>query len=122
MSDALNWFRRLLLAALALLLMAAWGLAEPGSGKLQGQVTDTSGAAIPALTVVAVDAAGAAHEAQTNEEGRYTFSQLPPELTPSAFSSKGLPISKRRAWWLPPARLRRSMRNWWWRWRSSRSR
>ena len=78
MSDALNRFRRLLLAALALLVMAAWGLAEPGSGKLLGQVTDTSGATIPALTVVAVDAAGAGHEAQTNKEGRYTFSELPP--------------------------------------------
>ena len=58
--------------------MAVWGLAQSGSGNVQGQVTDSSGAAIPALTVVAVDAAGASHETQTNEEGRYAFRHLAP--------------------------------------------
>jgi hypothetical protein len=78
MSDSTNWLQRSFLAALALLLMAVWGLAEPGSGKIQGQVTDTSGAAIPAITVVAVDATGASHETPTDAEGRYTFSPVAP--------------------------------------------
>ena len=82
MSDALNLFRRSLLAAVALLLIAVWGLAQSELGNMQGQVTDSSGGAIPALTVVAVDAAGASHETQTNEEGRYAF----PRLAPGTYS------------------------------------
>ena len=78
MSDSWNCFRRSLLVALVLLLIAVWGLAQSGAGNVQGQVTDSSGGAIPALTVVAVDATGASHETQTNEEGRYAFSQLTP--------------------------------------------
>src|ERR1035441_4362826 len=76
--DSRNWFRRSFLATVALLLTAVWGLAQAGPAKVQGQVADTSGAAIPAITVVAVDAAGARHEIQTDEEGRYAFSQLAP--------------------------------------------
>ena len=78
MSDSRNWFQHSLRATLALFLIAAWGSGQSGSGSVQGQVTDTSGAAIPAITVVAVDAAGASHQAQTNEEGHYAFSQLAP--------------------------------------------
>src|SRR5208283_3007666 len=63
MSDSTNWLQRSLLATLALFLMAVGGLAEPGSGKIQGQVTDTS---------------GASHAIQTDEEGRYAFSPLAP--------------------------------------------
>ncbi|MGO8791902.1 MAG: carboxypeptidase regulatory-like domain-containing protein [Terriglobia bacterium] len=71
-------FKRSLLAALGLLLFAVSGLAQSEPASLQGQVTDSSGAAIPALTVVAVDATGSSHEAQTNEEGRYAFRHLSP--------------------------------------------
>jgi hypothetical protein len=66
----------MLFAAMAIFLIAMAGLAQSKSGDVQGQVTDSSGAAIPAITVVAVDAAGAAHQTQTNEEGRYAFRQL----------------------------------------------
>ena len=82
MSDSWKWFQRSLLAALALFLMAISGLAQLPWGNVQGQVTDSSGAAIPALTVVAVDATGASHETQTNEEGRYAF----PRLAPGTYS------------------------------------
>jgi hypothetical protein len=78
MSDSRNWFRRSFLAALALLLMAIWGLAQSELGNVQGLVTDPSGAVIPAITVVAVDANGTSHETQTNEEGRYAFHHLDP--------------------------------------------
>ena len=76
MGEIHSWLQRSILALLVVLLMAVWGLAQSGSGKVQGQVTDTSGGAIPAITVVAVDATGASHETQTDEEGRYAFSQL----------------------------------------------
>ncbi len=76
MPESWNWFQRSLLAALAGLLIAISGFAQSELGNLQGQVTDSSGAAIPAITVVAVNAAGASHEAQTNEEGRYAFTRL----------------------------------------------
>ena len=78
MSHSWIWFRRSLLSALGLLLVAISGLAQSELGNLQGQVMDTSGAPIPAITVVVVDGAGASHQAQTNEEGRYAFSQLAP--------------------------------------------
>ena len=78
MSDLWRWVNRVLVSTLALVLMTVSGLAQTELGNLQGQVTDSSGGAIPALTVVAVDATGASHEAQTNEEGRYAFHHLAP--------------------------------------------
>jgi hypothetical protein len=89
MSDSWKWFQRTLFAAMAIFLIATAGLAQSGTGNVQGQVTDPSGAAIPALTVVAVDAAGASHEAQTNEEGRYAFRQLVPGVYTIRIRLKG---------------------------------
>ena len=51
--------------------------AQTGGG-LRGQVTDPSGAAVPTATVTVVRPGGAALVAQTNEEGRYVFRNLPP--------------------------------------------
>ncbi|HZP02411.1 MAG TPA: carboxypeptidase regulatory-like domain-containing protein [Terriglobia bacterium] len=45
---------------------------------LRGQVTDPSGAVVPAVTVTLIDPAGGKHETQTNEEGRYVFRGLSP--------------------------------------------
>ena len=89
MLDFWNWLQRTLLISLALTLIAAWGLAQSGSGTVQGQVTDSSGAAIPAITVVAVDARGASHLTQTNEEGRYVFRQLSPSVYTIRIQLKG---------------------------------
>lgn len=77
MSDLSSWFRNSILAVAALLLMAASGQAQSGGGTIQGQVTDASGAAVPAIMVVSVSAGGARQEVQTNEEGRYVFRHLP---------------------------------------------
>jgi hypothetical protein len=77
-SDSRSWFRHSIIAALALLLMAMWGLAQSDLGNVQGLVTDSSGAVIPAITVAAVEANGTSHETQTNEEGRYAFQHLTP--------------------------------------------
>jgi hypothetical protein len=77
MSSSKIWFRYFIVTALALLQIAAWGQCQTGGGIVEGQVTDSSGAAIPALTVIAVDGGGARQEVQTNEEGRYVFRHLP---------------------------------------------
>jgi len=76
MSNLARWFRHSVFAIAALFLLAAYGQAQSGGGTLQGQVTDASGAAVPAITVVAVSAGGARREVQTNEEGRYAFRHL----------------------------------------------
>jgi hypothetical protein len=61
-----------------LLLFAAALAAPPGPGQLTGQVTDPSGASIPAAAVTVTGAQGLVKAAQTNAEGRYTFDGLPP--------------------------------------------
>jgi hypothetical protein len=60
------------------LLIAPGALAQTGTGIIKGLVTDSSGGAIPALAVVAVDGGGARHQVQTNAEGRYRFEGLAP--------------------------------------------
>ena len=70
MSDSRNWVRRSFLASLVPLMMAVLGLAQSDLRNVQGLVTDSSGAVIPAITVEAVDANGTSHKTQTNEEGR----------------------------------------------------
>jgi len=76
MCNSRIWFRNSIFAVLALLQMAAWAQSQSAGGIIQGQVTDPSGAAIPALSVVAVDTGGARQEVETNEEGRYIFRNL----------------------------------------------
>lgn len=69
----------------------------PKYGAIAGVVTDSSGALIPGGTVVLVEPAGTQRRVVSDEEGRYSFKQLPPghyELRASApgFSIAG-PIS-----------------------------
>jgi len=52
--------------------------AQSGSVSLRGQVTDPSGASVPAVSVTVIAPGGTALVAQTNEEGRYVFRSLPP--------------------------------------------
>ncbi len=56
---------------------------------LRGQVTDPSGAVVPAITVVLVGPDGVTKEVQTNEEGRYAFRSLPPGTYSVRISVKG---------------------------------
>ncbi|HEV2705983.1 MAG TPA: carboxypeptidase regulatory-like domain-containing protein [Pyrinomonadaceae bacterium] len=51
---------------------------QQSSGTLRGVVTDEVGAVIIGATVTVADAAGVERTATTDEEGRYTFSSLPP--------------------------------------------
>jgi hypothetical protein len=67
-----------LCAILAFSFLSAVLFAQSRSVTLRGQVTDPSGAVVPAVTVVVTGPDGAAQEVQTNAEGRYIFRDLPP--------------------------------------------
>jgi hypothetical protein len=77
MSVLIRCVERTLVATLAAGFLSAVLLAQPSEVSLRGQVTDPSGAVVPAVTVTVIGADGATHEAQTNEEGRYIFRDLP---------------------------------------------
>ncbi len=68
----------LLLAVLAPLFLSAALFAQAGAGSITGNVTDPSGASVPAATVTATGPGGATLETQTNELGHYTFQHLAP--------------------------------------------
>lgn len=52
--------------------------AQQGTGLLRGQVTDEAGAVIIGATVTAIDAAGTARTATTNNDGQYAIAALVP--------------------------------------------
>ncbi|MCJ7504371.1 MAG: hypothetical protein MUP80_15115, partial [Acidobacteriia bacterium] len=70
MSALIRCVERTLVAMLASSFLCGALLAQSGEVSLRGQVTDPSGAVVPAVTVTVIGADGATHEAQTNEEGR----------------------------------------------------
>src|SRR6516164_4484358 len=76
-----DWFKgsgRVLYAVIASLFSAAFLLAQSANISLRGQVTDQSGAAVPAVTVTVIGRGEAPREGQTDEEGRYAFRDLSP--------------------------------------------
>jgi Carboxypeptidase regulatory-like domain len=84
---------RVLIAALASSLFAAalWAQsgAQSGNPSLNGQVTDPSGLAIPAVTVEITGPGGTKLVAQTDDQGRYAFRSLPPGAYTVRISLKG---------------------------------
>jgi hypothetical protein len=78
MFDSWKCMRLGLFAMWALLIIVASSFGQSGVGGVRGQVTDPSGATVPAIAVIAVGPNGAAQQVQTNEEGRYVFRNLPP--------------------------------------------
>ncbi len=78
MIDLLKHLERALCAILAASFLAAMLFAQSGEVSLRGQVTDPSGAIVPAITITVIGPDGAAQEVQTNAEGRYIFRNLPP--------------------------------------------
>jgi len=67
---------RMTVALLAFCSIVSSAFGQSGTGGLRGQVTDPSGASVPAIAVTAVAADGKATEVQTNEQGRYVFANL----------------------------------------------
>jgi len=78
MFDCFRYVRRALCAALAASLLSAMLFAQSGDVALRGQVTDPSGAVVPAVAVIVIGSDGATQEVQTNAEGRYIFRNLTP--------------------------------------------
>ena len=78
MKELIKNFRGPLWALLLSICFSAAVFAQSGKGSLSGQVTDPSGAAIPAATVTLTGPNNATQEAQTDEQGRYTFKDLAP--------------------------------------------
>ena len=73
-----KYLRLWIFITLAPFVLVAWSFGQSGTGGVRGQVTDSSGAAVPAIAVTAVAANGAAQQVQTDEEGRYVFQNLAP--------------------------------------------
>jgi hypothetical protein len=78
MFDLWKCLRREIFGMFALFIIVASSFGQSGTGGVRGQVTDSSGAAVPAIAVTAVAPNGASHQVQTNEEGRYVFQDLAP--------------------------------------------
>jgi hypothetical protein len=78
MKELIRNFKGPLWALLLSICFSAAVFAQSGKGSLSGQVTDPSGAAIPAATVTLTGPNNATQEAQTDEQGRYTFKDLAP--------------------------------------------
>jgi len=89
MLHLLRNFMRALSAILVSSCFSAMLLAQSSDTSLHGQVTDSSGAAVPAAAVSITGADGAARQTQTNEQGRYSFPQLPPGTYFVRISAKG---------------------------------
>src|SRR5579859_5234423 len=77
MTNLVRTIGRALGVMLASSFLSAALLAQTSGGILTGQVKDQSGLPIAAVTVTLTGAGGAALVAQTNEEGKYVFRNLP---------------------------------------------
>jgi hypothetical protein len=78
MKNLCKYLAGIMLGVLAAPLFATALLAQTAESSLHGQVTDQSGAAVPAINVILTGLGGATLETRTDEQGRYTFRSLPP--------------------------------------------
>jgi len=88
----IDWFKKFTRpfgALLALICFSAATFAQTGNGSLTGQVTDPSGAAIPAATVTLTGPNRAKMVTQTDEQGRYAFHNLAPGKYTVQISTQG---------------------------------
>jgi len=70
--------QRVLKFAFFISIAACSAVAQSGTGSLQGQVTDPSGAAIAKAKVILTPAAGAAINGTTSQQGNFEFKSLAP--------------------------------------------
>jgi hypothetical protein len=81
------------LVAFLIPLCTAWS--QPAAGSIRGQVTDPSGASIPAAEVKLTRANGNARTAKTDVRGSYQFSDVPPGAYTVRVTAKGFAPSER---------------------------
>jgi hypothetical protein len=96
MIELIERLKRPFWALLASICFSGAVFAQTGNGTVSGQVTDPSGAAIPAATVTLMGPNNAKQEAQTDEQGRYAFHNLAPgaysvEISIQGFSTFSKP-------------------------------
>jgi Carboxypeptidase regulatory-like domain len=84
--------RYLYFFVLLVFLSVPASFAQIPTGALRGQVTDPSGAAITGATVVMTPATGAPITAQTNVQGMYEFTSLPPGKYSMTIVAKGFTL------------------------------
>ena len=89
MNEFLKKIGRPLGSLLVAICFSVAAFAQTGKPSLSGQVTDPSGAAIPAATVTLTGPDHATKVAQTDEQGRYTFHDLAPGVYTVEISTQG---------------------------------
>ncbi|HEV2246517.1 MAG TPA: carboxypeptidase-like regulatory domain-containing protein, partial [Terriglobia bacterium] len=89
MKELLERLRAPLWALLASICFSAAVFAQTGNGTVSGQVTDPSGAVIPAATVTLTGPNHQTKIAQTDAQGRYTFHHLAPGQYSVQISTQG---------------------------------
>ena len=77
---------------IATLVLFAAMAAAPSPARLTGQITDPSGASIPAAAVTATSSQGAVKVVQTDAQGRYTLDGLLPGMYTVRAASRGFAL------------------------------
>lgn len=95
-----------LLVLLGVACFSAALFAQAGKVSLRGQITDPSGAAIPAATVTLTNPEGTVQQAQTDEQGRYAFRNLPPGKYAVAVTARGFAEFRQAAVKVAPGQAR----------------
>ena len=89
MFGPLEYLKRLPIAILVPVLLSDLLFAQSGDVSLRGQVTDPSGASVPAITVTIIGPGETVLAVQTDEQGRYVFYNLSPGTYMVQIRAKG---------------------------------
>ena len=91
-------FAQVYLAAFLLAVLACGALAQSTGGRINGRVTDPSGAVIPDATVtITNDATGVSNNTQTNATGDFAFLQVRVATYTVAYNAQGFKTKIRRS-------------------------
>jgi hypothetical protein len=100
-------------AFVGVLLLATLSLAQSFLGSIVGNIVDPSGATVPLAKVIVTEAAtGLERQLITDNQGRYTVSNLPPGTYEVAVSMEGSRSFTAARLFSPPSRPRGSMPRW----------
>ena len=95
--------RAILLSFLAIVYWTSSAAAQLLTGSVVGSVADSSGSAIPGVTVTVVsEATLASHQAKSDEGGNFEFNAIPPGMYTLVVESQGFKKYERTGIELPP--------------------